>query len=752
MIGVNDLATGISPDSIIKNIMLSVAYLRQQSPSTKIFVQSILPVNNVYGKFGGHTSKAAEIVKVNAHLKNKASANGYTFINLTTEFSDDNGALHAGLTNDGLHLNGKAYLLWKHLVYPYVYGLNERPSLVPYPQELNWSNGYFPLYDCDEVLYNDIAIKAEAEKLRDILPGTSSIKTRLSENGGSPAIVLRLDSTFKISPYPGEAYRLQVKADQVIITAKTSHGIFNAIQTFRQLVRDGAFVPTVDIRDWPAYTYRGFMADVGRNYQSLDMLKQQVDKMAAYKLNVFHFHATEDIAWRIASKQFPGLTAPEHMLRNKGMYYSEKEMHELIKYCTDRHIQFIPEIDMPGHSEAFHRAMRTTMQTDSGLHIVKQILNEFIDTYDLPYLHIGADEVKITNPDFVPAVTALIENRGKKVIGWEPGGNFNASTIRQLWMDDNARFAENNKLQYIDSRHLYVNHMDPLEAVTTIFARRIGDKVAGDSFALGGTLCVWHDRAIAKESDILIMNPVYPSMITFAERVWKGGGWEGKIAAIGEPGTAFAQAFAAFEKRLFDHKQLYFKHLPFPYVQQSGMSWNLYGPYLNKGKTEAKFEPELTGLTKLKPALTTTGATIIFRHWWAPTVKGILRDPQENTTWYASSQIWSDEDRVADCWIGFNNISRSPSTDSPLPGSWGPQQSKIWVNGEEISPPYWNRGGQRGHSEIPLSDEGYEYRAPSKVRLKKGWNEILVKAPVGSFKGRNWHNPVKWMFTFTVIG
>lgn len=751
MIGVNDLARGVSPDSIVKNILLSVAYLRQESPSTKIFVQSVLPVNGIYRKFGGHTSQAAEIIKVNHALKNNAAAKGYRFIDLTPGFSNERGELREELTNDGLHLNGNAYLLWKHLIYPYVYDLTEQPSLIPSPRNLGWSRQYFPLYNCEQILYNDEALRTEAEKLRQYLPTPGKVKTRVGEQGNGHFIQLRLDPAFTTPMFTDEGYQLSVSQDRVLITARTSHGVFNGIQTFRQLARDGSLIQAVEIKDWPAFSYRAFMTDVGRNYQSMAMLKQQIETMAAYKLNVFHFHATEDIAWRIASKQFPQLTAPEHMLRNKGMYYAESEIRELIRFCEERHIQFIPEIDMPGHSEAFTRAMKTGMQTDSGLVLVKQIITEFMDTYDLPYIHIGADEVKITNQNFVPEVTQLIESRGRKVIGWEPGGNFNVSTIRQLWMDDNAKFSENGKLQYIDSRHLYVNHMDPLEAVTTIFTRRIGNRQSGDAYALGGTLCVWHDRAVEKESDILTMNPVYPSIVSFAERIWEGGGWEGKRTSVGEPGSALAQEFARFEKKLLDHKTQYFRGMPFPYVKQQDMTWELFGPYMNKGNLAEQFAPELTGLANLRPAMKTTGGTVILRHWWAPTVSGVLPDPKENTTWYAKTRVWSEEDNIADCWIGFNNISRSPSTDSPLPGTWSSHENKIWLNGEEILAPQWNRAGQRGHSEIPLSDEGYEYREPAKVKLKKGWNEVLVKAPIGSFKGRNWHNPQKWMFTFVVL-
>ncbi len=142
------------------------------------------------------------------------------------------------------------------------------------------------------------------------------------------------------------------------------------------------------------------MIDVGRNYISMDLLKQQIDVMARYKFNVFHFHPTEDIAWRFAIKQYPQLTTKENMLRNKGKFYSEEEIKDLIAYCKERYITFVPEIDMPGHSAAFRRAMKTDMQSNSGLHIMKNILKEICTTYYIPYIHIGADEVRISNSNF----------------------------------------------------------------------------------------------------------------------------------------------------------------------------------------------------------------------------------------------------------------------------------------------------------------------------------------------------------------
>jgi N-acetyl-beta-hexosaminidase len=144
-----------------------------------------------------------------------------------------------------------------------------------------------------------------------------------------------------------EGYTLSVNANQIKNTASALHGIFNGIQTMKQLLRDGVLVDGCEIIDWPAFAIRGYMIDVGRNYMSVDLLKQQIDVMAANKLNVFHFHPTEDIAWRFEVKSFPQLTDARHMLRNKGKYYTVEEIKDLIAYCIERYITLIQEIDMP---------------------------------------------------------------------------------------------------------------------------------------------------------------------------------------------------------------------------------------------------------------------------------------------------------------------------------------------------------------------------------------------------------------------
>lgn len=709
MIGINDLGRGVSPDSVVKNILLINDYLQQESPNTKVYIESILPVNPSFGKFPGQTSKREQILQANALLKAASASHQFEYIDLHSAFVDTQGNLAAQYTNDGLHLLGAGYMHWRHLIYPKVFELNDKPALIPLPKQVKWNKGYYTI---------DLSKSLAAQVKIELISSTQN----------------------------KEGYELIVHPNQITIKAATQHGVFNALQTLQQLARNGLTIDACEINDSPAFAWRGYMIDVGRNYLSMDLLKQQIDMMAQYKLNVFHFHATEDIAWRIAIKLYPQLTAPEHMLRNKGMYYTEAEIKELIAYCKARNILFVPEIDMPGHSAAFKRAMKVDMQSDSGMVYVKNILKEFCTTYDVPYIHIGADEVKITNPNFIPEITRHIQSFGKKLIGWQPGGNFLDSTIRQLWMDDLGKITNDKQVQYIDSRHLYLNHMDPLESVTTIYNRQLANRDSGDPNALGAIICTWHDRAVATQEDVLKMNPVYPAMLAFAERSWRGGGKPGWVANISDGDE---KGFEEFEERLLNHQQQNFKGLHFPYQAQATLDWKLYGPFKKDADTKEIFLRE--NILAKYFYKTVTGGTVVLRHWWAPLIKGAIDSLKPNTVWYATTKIWSNENETKPFWIGFNNLSRSPATDSPPAFAWNEQNATVHVNGVLVPAPTWNRAGQKGNAEIPLMDEGYEYRPPTMITLNKGWNEVLINIPIGKLSGKDWQNPAKYMFTFVPV-
>src|SRR5699024_6396414 len=148
-------------------------------------------------------------------------------------------------------------------------------------------------------------------------------------------------------------------------------------------------------------------------------------------------------------------------------------------------------------SDAFTRAFGFNMQSEQGLKVIKTILNEIDTTYKhLPYFHIGADEVQIDNKDFIPEVEKLLHKQGKQTIGWHPGGNYGPETIRQLWK---AQQITNDKVRYIDSRALYLNHIDPLAGVASIFERQICDVKQGSNYRRGGASGVWNDGRVAND-------------------------------------------------------------------------------------------------------------------------------------------------------------------------------------------------------------------------------------------------------------
>ncbi len=544
-----------------------------------------------------------------------------------------------------------------------------------------------------------------------------------------------------------EGYELEVSTSGITLKATSKKGLFYAHKTLKQLALH-EYVPTVKIRDTPAFSWRGYMVDVGRNYQSMRMLKEQIDFMSDVKLNVFHFHLTENVAWRLAVDRYPQLTDQEYMTRDKGLFYDERDIRELKKYCEDRHILFLMEIDMPGHSEAFQRAMGYDMQSPEGLEAVLHILDEIVDKYDLRILHIGADEVRITNPDFLPTVINYLKGRGITVMGWHPGGDrYPDDVIHHLWSSDDATRAGDVQRPYprVDSRNLYINHMDALESVPSVYNHQICDVDAGNETTnLGAILCLWNDRRLRRGEDNLTHNPVYPSLMAFAERSWVGGGRGDNFIGID---LETREKFASFERRMMSLYHSSYSDLPFPYVAQANIEWDIYGPYDNGGDMTIKFAPELG--EKVQSVGKVVGGTIIWRHFWDPTVRGLMCETRENTTYYASREVYSDKEQELPMWIGFYDYSRSHHIDSPTAGTWGWNVSgaKIWVNGDEVSPPNWERAGQKGSLEIPFEDENYYMRSPVMVRLRKGTNTILVKSPIGKFNSGIWFAPNKWMFT-----
>ena len=143
------------------------------------------------------------------------------------------------------------------------------------------------------------------------------------------------------------------------------------------------------------------MQDVGRTYISMEELKREIAILSCFKINVFHWHLTENQAWRLESKIFPVLNDSVNMTRFPGKYYTLEEARELVAFCKAHQVLLIPEFDMPGHSAAFVRAFRHDMQSAEGMEILKLLMDEVCETFDVPYIHIGTDEVSFTNKSFL---------------------------------------------------------------------------------------------------------------------------------------------------------------------------------------------------------------------------------------------------------------------------------------------------------------------------------------------------------------
>jgi N-acetyl-beta-hexosaminidase len=175
--------------------------------------------------------------------------------------------------------------------------LDEKPALIPLPQQVKWTNNCFPLYRTKDIVVSDSRLQKEAIVLQTYLQ-TKGLPLRIVGKASSEQASIHL----VLADHPTiinkeEGYALTVTANNITITAPAPHGVFNGVQTLRQLMRDGVLVDGCEITDWPSFAMRGYMIDVGRNYLSIPYLKEQIDVMATSKMNVFHFHPTEDIAW-----------------------------------------------------------------------------------------------------------------------------------------------------------------------------------------------------------------------------------------------------------------------------------------------------------------------------------------------------------------------------------------------------------------------------------------------------------------------
>ncbi|MDI6033966.1 family 20 glycosylhydrolase [Flavobacterium sp. LB2P84] len=232
-------------------------------------------------------------------------------------------------------------------------------DLMPWPQNINLTQGTF-------ALSKNFKVNITGNPNPRIFVGATNFLRRLDNKTGlffeqgffikkneAPEAQVQINcvKNGKIGLYEDESYQLEIQSNKIIINATSDLGALHALETVLQLLQNNGtsfYFPTVMITDFPRFTWRGLMIDVARHFQPIDVIKRNLDAMAAVKMNVFHWHLVDDQGWRIELKKHPKLTE----LASDGNYYTQEEIKNIVKYADDRGILVVPEIDVPGHGTA----------------------------------------------------------------------------------------------------------------------------------------------------------------------------------------------------------------------------------------------------------------------------------------------------------------------------------------------------------------------------------------------------------------
>ncbi|MGI8467395.1 MAG: beta-N-acetylhexosaminidase [Pyrinomonadaceae bacterium] len=319
----------------------------------------------------------------------------------------------------------------------------ERRDLMPVPANITWKDGRMPLTKSFTVAVKgqtDERLKSYIDRVIKRLEGRTVMEFSrdLSNDAASANLLIETASTGNPIPQLGddESYNLEISGNQAKLNAPTTVGAMRGLETFLQLLegdKDGFYFPAVSINDKPRFEWRGLMIDSARHYEPLNVLERNLDGMAAVKLNVFHWHLTDDQGFRVETIKNPEL----YRLGSDGLYYTQNDIREIIKYAADRGIRVVPEFDMPGHATAWavshpeiiSGASGATYKIERGAGIFDPTLDPTNEkTYKLlgnffkemsalfpdKYMHIGGDENKGKQWDANPKIQAFMKEKGIK--------------------------------------------------------------------------------------------------------------------------------------------------------------------------------------------------------------------------------------------------------------------------------------------------------------------------------------------------
>jgi hexosaminidase len=388
---------------------------------------------------------------------------------------------------------------------PSIVAQNPGITIVPLPVSAKVGNEGFVLNAKTNIVCSKNA-KNAAISLRNMLSPATGFNLKIKSKNTTNSIRLKIDNRFGL---PTEGYTLHVDATGVEIVGADAAGLYWGCQTLRQLLPAPIYknekqfnikweVRQIEIKDYPRFGWRGVMLDCSRQFYTTDYIKKYIDWLAVHKINIFHWHLTDDQGWRIEIKKYPMLTTrgawrgPNEVLKpsfgsgNKryGGFYTQEEIREIVRYASERHINILPEIDIPGHSRAVtasypetlclsndtSKSVQGTKQNvwcagrEANFDMLDDIFTEVAALFPFEYIHIGGDEVNknywnsctrdkklmqemgMNTPDqvqnyFIKRIQTIVTKNGKKMLGWNEimeGGNLNPETCVMAWTSVDA--------------------------------------------------------------------------------------------------------------------------------------------------------------------------------------------------------------------------------------------------------------------------------------------------------------------------
>ncbi|MFZ0859224.1 MAG: family 20 glycosylhydrolase [Candidatus Sulfotelmatobacter sp.] len=444
-------------------------------------------------------------------------------------------------------------------------------NLMPMPASVQQGTGQLPINQSFSVAVTgarDASLDGEVQRFVTQLSRQTGIPFR-PKPGATPTLQIHADhgrqAVQKLDE--DESNKLTVADSGAKLTAPTTLGILRGLQTFLQLVQitpTGFAAPAVTINDQPRFPWRGLLIDVSRHFIPIDVLKRNIDGMAAVKMNVLHWHLSDDQGFRVESKRFPKLT----QAGSDGMFYTQDEIRDFIAYAHDRGIRVMPEFDMPGHSRSWFLgypelssgAGPYTLEgggidpimdptRESTYKFLEKFIAEMAKLFPDPYFHIGGDEVDGKQWDANPKIQEFIKTHGMKnnqdlqayfnqrlekivaknhktMVGWDEilHPDLPKTVIVQSWRGQASLAAAAKQgyrgllsygyyldLMWPAARHYAV---DPMTMTTTDAAASLTPQEK--SLILGGESCQWAEWVTPENID----SHIWPRNAVIAERLW----------------------------------------------------------------------------------------------------------------------------------------------------------------------------------------------------------------------------------------